>query len=88
MSTEWSNDAELFALIRRELFTSVIADTLDAHGYLNQMLPPNINFREPDPELQLNIVANETRPARLTTVLSNSFGFGGTNASILLRRAA
>lgn len=42
MSTEWSNDGELFAIMRRELFTSVIADTLDAHGYLNQMLPPGI----------------------------------------------
>lgn len=39
---EWSDDWELFALMRRELFTSVIADTLDAHGYLHQMLPPNI----------------------------------------------
>ena len=43
MSTEWNNDDELFALIRRELFTSVISDTLDAHGYTNQMLPPNIH---------------------------------------------
>lgn len=42
MPTEWNNDDELFALIRRELFTSVISDTLDAHGYTNQMLPPNI----------------------------------------------
>src|SRR5438270_6219207 len=48
-----------------------------------QLLPPNINFREPDRELDLQVVANQARPARLTTVLSNSFGFGGTNASIL-----
>ena len=53
-----------------------------------QLLPANINFREPDRELDLQVVANQARPARLTTVLSNSFGFGGTNASILLRRAA
>ncbi len=39
---EWSDDAELFALMRRELFSAVIADTLDAHGYWNQMLPPTI----------------------------------------------
>lgn len=39
---EWSNDRELFALMRRELFVSVIADTLDAHGYPRQMLPPKI----------------------------------------------
>ncbi len=42
MTAEWKNDKELFEMMRAELFTSVIADTLDAHGYLHQMLPPNI----------------------------------------------
>lgn len=42
MNVEWSNDNELFEIVRAELFTSVISDTLDAHGYLHQMLPPNI----------------------------------------------
>ena len=51
----------------------------------HQFLPPNINFRAPDEDISLNIVANEARPACLHTVLSNSFGFGGTNASILMR---
>jgi 3-oxoacyl-[acyl-carrier-protein] synthase II len=50
-----------------------------------QFLPPNINFREGDAGLGLNIVANESRSAAVRTVLSNSFGFGGTNASIILR---
>lgn len=52
----------------------------------HQFLPPNINFRAADDDLDLNIVANESRPAVLRTVLSNSFGFGGTNASILMHR--
>ena len=52
----------------------------------HQFLPPNINFRAADDDLDLNIVANESRSAVLRTVLSNSFGFGGTNASILMRR--
>ena len=52
----------------------------------HQFLPPNINFRAADGDLDLNIVANESRSAVLRTVLSNSFGFGGTNASILMRR--
>jgi 3-oxoacyl-[acyl-carrier-protein] synthase II len=53
-----------------------------------QTLPPNINFRESDPALDLDIVANEARAARVQTVLSNSFGFGGTNATVILRGLA
>ena len=52
----------------------------------HQLLPPNINFATLDNDLDLNIVANEARPAVLHTALSNSFGFGGTNASILIRK--
>jgi 3-oxoacyl-[acyl-carrier-protein] synthase II len=51
----------------------------------HQFLPSNINFTASDDDLDLNVVANETRSAVLRTVLSNSFGFGGTNASILMR---
>lgn len=49
------------------------------------VLPPNINFESA--ELPLNIVANEAREAKPKVVLSNSFGFGGTNASVILRAA-
>src|SRR6266542_4492978 len=52
----------------------------------HQFLPPNINFHAADEDTDLNIVANEAQPAALRTVLSNSFGFGGTNASILMRK--
>jgi 3-oxoacyl-[acyl-carrier-protein] synthase II len=52
----------------------------------DQFLPPNINFGASDVDLDLNIVANESRPSTVDTALSNSFGFGGTNASILMRR--
>jgi len=52
----------------------------------DQFLPPNINFGALDDGLDLNVVANESRTAVLGTALSNSFGFGGTNASILMRR--
>jgi 3-oxoacyl-[acyl-carrier-protein] synthase II len=52
----------------------------------HQFLPPNINFRVPDQLADLNIVANEARPTALRTVLSNSFGFGGTNASIVIQK--
>jgi 3-oxoacyl-[acyl-carrier-protein] synthase II len=52
----------------------------------HQFLPANINFASSDDGIDLNIVANEARPAVVNTVLSNSFGFGGTNASMLMRR--
>jgi 3-oxoacyl-[acyl-carrier-protein] synthase II len=51
-------------------------------------LPANINFRAPDAGLELEIVANETRPTAARRALSNSFGFGGTNASIVLETLA
>ena len=47
-------------------------------------LPPNINHHETDPAWRLNIVANEAREAAVRCVVSNSFGFGGTNASLVL----
>ena len=54
----------------------------------NQFLPPNINFRNHDPDLNLNIVANESRAAKVDVALSNSFGFGGANASLVLQKFA
>jgi 3-oxoacyl-[acyl-carrier-protein] synthase II len=54
----------------------------------HQLLPPNINFRHCDAGLDLNIVANTVRTGSVRTVLSNSFGFGGTNASIIMRSVA
>jgi 3-oxoacyl-[acyl-carrier-protein] synthase II len=47
-------------------------------------LPPTINYDIPDPDLPLDVVANVKRDARVTTVLSNSFGFGGQNVCLVL----
>ena len=61
---------------------TVIAMLALQHG----LLPPNINFATPDPELPVNIVANISRRADLKVAMSNSFGFGGTNASVIVRK--
>jgi 3-oxoacyl-[acyl-carrier-protein] synthase II len=61
-----------------ELITCVLA-------IQNKMLPPTINLREPDPELDLDYVANQARPAAVDTCLSNSFGFGGQNDTLIVR---
>jgi len=51
------------------------------------LLPPTINLDRPDPECPLDHVAGKARRARIAVALSNSFGFGGTNASLLLGTA-
>ena len=52
----------------------------------DQILPPTINYENPDPECDLDYVPNRARPAHVEYVLSNSFGFGGTNATLLFKR--
>lgn len=52
----------------------------------DQIIPPTINYETPDPECDLDYVPNQARRAEVNVVLSNSFGFGGTNAALLLKR--
>jgi 3-oxoacyl-[acyl-carrier-protein] synthase II len=73
---------------------SMIGHTLSAAGAIeavisllaiaNGVLPPTINYETPDPEIPIDPVANAARPAAVRTVLSNSFGFGGQNVSLVL----
>ena len=50
------------------------------------IIPPTINYREKDPECDLDYVPNHARAARVENVLSNSFGFGSCNACLVLKR--
>ena len=51
----------------------------------NQVIPPTINLENQDPECDLDYTPNEARDAKVKTAISNSFGFGGTNGSLILR---
>ena len=52
----------------------------------NQVLPPTLNLDNPDPACDLDYVPHQARPAKLEVVLNNSFGFGGHNATVALRK--
>lgn len=54
----------------------------------HQIIPPTINLDHPDPDCTLNHVSGTSREATLRTVMSNSFGFGGTNATLIFRAIA
>ena len=59
---------------------------ISALALYHQQIPPTINYETPDPDCDLDYVPNVARKAPLEYALSNSFGFGGTNAALLLKR--
>jgi len=75
---------------------SMIGHTLSAAGAVeavitlmtleHQRIPPTINYQVPDPTIPLDVVPNVARDARIRNVISNSFGFGGQNVSLVMAR--
>jgi 3-oxoacyl-[acyl-carrier-protein] synthase II len=75
---------------------SMVGHTISAAGAVeavfslltleHQRIPPTINYDVPDPAIPFDVVPNTARDARVTAVMSNSFGFGGQNASLVLTR--
>jgi 3-oxoacyl-[acyl-carrier-protein] synthase II len=49
-------------------------------------IPPTINYETPDPDCDLDYVPNQSRVQEVSVTMSNSFGFGGTNASLIFRK--
>ena len=52
----------------------------------NNILPPTANFTELDPECNIDVIANEARPAEVEAAISNSFAFGGLNAVLAFKK--
>jgi 3-oxoacyl-[acyl-carrier-protein] synthase II len=75
---------------------SMVGHTISAAGTVeavislltleHQRIPPTINYDMPDPMIQFDVVGNKARDSKVTAVMSNSFGFGGQNASLILTR--
>ena len=75
---------------------SMVGHTISAAGAVeaifslltleHQRIPPTINYEVPDPAIMFDVVGNKARDARVSAVMSNSFGFGGQNASLILTR--
>ena len=75
---------------------SMIGHTLSAAGAVeavfslltlqHQRIPPTINYAVPDPAIPLDVVPNKARDAKVTHAISNSFGFGGQNVSLVIGR--
>jgi len=63
-----------------------IETAITALAVHHDMAPPTINYTTPDPECDLDYVPNEARRMPITYALNNSFGFGGTNAAVVLRK--
>jgi 3-oxoacyl-[acyl-carrier-protein] synthase II len=68
--------------------TGAIEAALCALALDQQWVPPTINYQNPDPACDLDVVPNHGRAAELNYVMSNSFGFGGINASVVLGKVA
>ena len=74
----------------------MIGHTLSAAGIIeavftfltleHQRIPPTINYDVPDPAIPFDVVPHKARDAHVRTAMSNSFGFGGQNVSLIVRR--
>ena len=63
-----------------------VETVFSALSVYNDMIPPTINYENPAEECDLDYVPNVARKTQVNTVMTNSFGFGGTNATLILKK--
>jgi 3-oxoacyl-[acyl-carrier-protein] synthase II len=78
-----SNKSMLGHLVASAASIELIISVLTLTGGI---IPPTINYENPDPECDLDYVPNESRTKQMKTILSNSFAFGGQNASLVVKK--
>jgi 3-oxoacyl-[acyl-carrier-protein] synthase II len=66
--------------------SAAIEGVLCALAFRDGLIPPTLNYRTPDPDCNLDVVANEPREGNLRYILSNAFGFGGINSCIVYKK--
>ncbi len=80
-----SNKSMIGHMLGASSATELIATTLSIE---NNLIPPTINYEFPDPDCDLDYVPNEARETVIDNALSNSFGFGGHNATLIVKKFA
>ena len=63
--------------------STAVGDRTETMAIKHGVMPPTMNYETPDPECDLDYVPNKARQKKLRHVMSNSFGFGGTNATLI-----
>src|SRR5205814_600780 len=78
-------DAERDGFVTGEAGAGLVREGLE-DAWARGAMPPTINYEQPDPECDLDYIPNESREADVRIGVSNSFGFGGHNATVVIRR--
>ena len=78
--------AKLYDAAAEELDQAVAHCRTAARHFRDGVVPPTINLHNPGPDCDLDYVPNTARKMKVDVALSNSFGFGGTNGSVIFRR--